>query len=61
MQKHKDATYSINKGEAQTRAKLEKKVERQKGEIQMLKMQYEQLTEMLRQRFDEEPNDRREG
>ena len=61
MQKYKDATYSINKGEAQTRAKLEEKVERQEGEIQMLKMQYEQLTEMLRQRFDEEPNDRREG
>lgn len=60
MQKYKDATYSINKGEAQTRAKLEEKVERQEGEIQMLKMQYEQLTEMLRQRFDEEPNDRHE-
>ena len=58
MQKYKDATYSINMGEARTRAKLEEKVERQEGEIQMLKMQYEQLTEMLRQRFDEESNDR---
>ena len=61
MQKYKDATYSINMGEAHTRAKLEEKVERQEGEIQMLKMQYEQLTEMLRQRFEEEPNDRRKG
>ena len=37
MQKYKDATYSVNKGEALTRAKLEEKMERQEGEIQMLK------------------------
>ena len=60
MQKYKDATYSVNKGEALTRAKLEEKVERQEGEIKMLKTQYEQLTEMLRQRFDGGSNDCRE-
>ena len=61
MQKYKDATYSINRGEAQTRAELKEKMERQDVEIQMLKTQYEQLTEMIRQRFDGESNDRREG
>ena len=59
MQKYKDATYSINRGEAQTRAELKEKMERQMS--QMLKTQYEQLTEMIRQRFDGESNDRREG